>query len=122
MHTHTLDARDKEVKNLMGKAKENAKQTRDTTRNLYAASISGTAESLVLPKVLTTTHENFLLYDSRQDIHQKDPNNCIIMFATQSALDFLATCDTIFMDGTFSSAPALFEQMYTIHGGYKQCL
>lgn len=66
--------------------------------------------------IRTTTGEPFLLYDSRNDVHQNDTAERIIMFSTKAALDFLAMCDISFMDGTFFSGPALFEQMYTIHG------
>lgn len=45
-----------------------------------------------------------------------DGQNRMIMFSTQRAMDFLATCDHIFMDGTVSSGPLLFDQLYTIHG------
>lgn len=133
IHTHTLDARDQEV--------GNSKKMGNATHEIgTAASASGTTEGIIgqketkrkgnhppapkslaaldSPNVLTTTNEKFLLYDSRQDIHKEDTNNRIIIFSTQSALDFLATCDTIFMDGTFSSAPALFENMCIIHGEY----
>lgn len=148
-HTHTLDVRDAEVKLRVEKAKQNAKVMGNSSRDLFAASLSGaseeiiaqmpkqnafgklirdqrkgppapkTLEKLVLSTVLTTTNEEFLLYDSREDIHKNDLSNRIIIFATTAALAFLATCDTWFMDGTFSSAPVLFEQLYSIHGSYS---
>lgn len=152
-HTHTLDARDKEVKEIMQKSRQKAKDTDKSSRALYAESLSGTADEIAgqmpkvnafakgmrdqrkgnhppAPKTLvelsplnsldvpvhTTMGENFLLYDSRNDIHQHDTSNRIIIFSTKAALDFLAMCQHLFMDGTFAPGPMLFEQMYSIHG------
>lgn len=72
---------------------------------------------VVLSDVKTTTGEEFLMFDSNEVV-ENDPENRIIMFSTKTAMDFLATCNTIFMDGNFTSGPVLFEQMYTIHGKY----
>lgn len=38
------------------------------------------------------------------------------MFSTNKNLDKLVDLSEIYADGTFSSAPLLFEQVYTIHG------
>lgn len=38
------------------------------------------------------------------------------MFSTEWNLKFLATCDTLLMDGTFYTAPLLFTQVLIIHG------
>jgi len=38
------------------------------------------------------------------------------MFGTQGNLDFMATCNSILIDGTFKTAPPNFTQLYTIHG------
>jgi hypothetical protein len=40
----------------------------------------------------------------------------IVIFATDKNLRILARCDTIFLDGTFRSAPHPYIQMLTIHG------
>lgn len=64
--------------------------------------------------ILTTTGHNFVVYDSASD--HPDSDDRIIIFGTKETLDFLALCKLWFMDGTFSSGPALFEQMYTVHG------
>lgn len=40
----------------------------------------------------------------------------IVILTTESNLDFLETCDTIQMDGTFDTCPHLFSQLYVIHG------
>lgn len=142
-HTHMIDARDKEVKNRLTKAMKSAKETNKTTRDLYAEALCGAPEEivaqmpkantfgkmvrnerkgdhpkapkslaeLVLPEISTTTGENFVMYDSGQDAKDRT-----IMFSTKQAMDFLTTCETIHMDGTVSSGPVLFDQVYTIHG------
>ena len=40
----------------------------------------------------------------------------IVIFATDKNLRILSRCDTIFLDGTFRSAPHPYIQMLTIHG------
>lgn len=70
-------------------------------------------EDLVLPEILTTTGQKFLQYDNGP----KEENR-LIMFWTDASLEFLANSDVWFMDGTVRSGPALFDQIYTIHGMY----
>jgi len=43
-------------------------------------------------------------------------DNEMIVFASDASLLRLASCDTIYMDGTFRVAPSLYTQLYTIHG------
>lgn len=62
----------------------------------------------------TISKKNFILFDS--GVEEEDGNFRIIIFGTQENLDFLIRCDGIFMDGTFSVTPPLFNQLYTIHG------
>jgi hypothetical protein len=46
----------------------------------------------------------------------------IILFASPEQLKMLFTGDTILMDGTFSSCPKIFDQVYTVHTiKYEQC-
>uniref|UniRef100_A0A914EBJ0 FLYWCH-type domain-containing protein n=1 Tax=Acrobeloides nanus TaxID=290746 RepID=A0A914EBJ0_9BILA len=40
----------------------------------------------------------------------------VLVFATRTNLEFLATCDTICIDGTFDPRPKLFTQLWTIGG------
>lgn len=144
-HTHVVDARDVLVKERIKEAKETAKKSNKTTREIFAQSLNGlgeeivakmpkaatfgklirnerkgnnnypkspkSLEELIMPDIRTTTDEEFVLYDSGPA-----PKERLIVFATKQALDFLRTCDTLHMDGTVSSAPALFDQVYTIHG------
>lgn len=144
-HSHIVDARDAIVKDRMKEAKKKAKVSNKPNREIFAESLNGLAEEvvakmpksnsfaktmrnqregtnnypkspksleeLVLPPIRTTTDAEFVMYDSG-----KHPTNRIIMFATKEAMNFLATCDILHMDGTVSSSPALFNQVYTIHG------
>lgn len=57
----------------------------------------------------TIAGESFLLYDSGPT------EDRILVFGTKANLRRLARHNNWYMDGTFSSAPALFAQLYTIH-------
>lgn len=72
---------------------------------------------LVLPDEYqkTVKGEPFILYDSASD---GEIDNRMIIFGTRENLNFLKQCDHIYMDGTFSSVPVLFRQLYTIHGWF----
>lgn len=71
-------------------------------------------KDLVLTAGFCTTENGhqFLLYDSGQ----ANATKRILMFGTNDNLNFLKQCSEIYMDGTFSVAPPLFAQLYTIHG------
>jgi hypothetical protein len=43
----------------------------------------------------------------------------VAIFATDKSLRILASCSTIFVDGTFRSAPKPYYQLVTIHGLYR---
>jgi hypothetical protein len=46
----------------------------------------------------------------------------MILFSSAEQLNLLFSSKTILMDGTFSSCPKIFDQVYTIHGiKYEQC-
>lgn len=74
-----------------------------------------TVEDLVLPSMKTATGEEFIFFDSGQS------KSRIIMFVTETSLNFLDKCDVIHMDGTISSGPQLFAQVYVIHGEVCKC-
>ena len=63
---------------------------------------------------LVTTLDNgteFLLHDSGPG------SDRVILFSTETNMELLSRCTTIFSDGTFSTAPKnLFSQLYTVHG------
>ncbi|KAF4527869.1 hypothetical protein B566_EDAN014789 [Ephemera danica] len=57
----------------------------------------------------TTAGQNFLAFDSGPGDER------ILIFATQRGLQCLARSDVWFCDGTFDTAPNLFEQLYSVH-------
>ncbi|KAF7637780.1 MULE domain-containing protein [Meloidogyne graminicola] len=68
-----------------------------------------------LQKTKTVLQENFLLADTGPEDNER-----IIMFASRTDLARLATCDVWVCDGTFWSAPALFYQIWIVHGRFRQ--
>lgn len=133
------------IKEQRKKVKEAAKTTTKTTRELYSEFVANVPEEVIvqmpsvsavgkmvrnqrkgnspiapstlaelkLASVKTEADADFVMYDS--GVH---PVDRLIMFSTQEALDFLVTCDVLHMDGTVKTAPALFDQIYVIHGKY----
>lgn len=146
-HTHLIDARDKEVMDRMKKAKATAKtDTAKTTRELYSEALAGASDEVIaqmpssstfaknmrnqringhskapqslkeleLLPISTKADEPFVMYDNG-----KDAKHRLIMFSTKASMDFMATCPILHMDGTVSSGPTLFDQIYVIHGEYS---
>ena len=72
-----------------------------------------------LPELLKVTHsgERFLHFDS-------GPNDTkrTMLFNTLARLDLLSGVDDWFCDGTFSTAPSVFFQIYTIHASVEGIL
>ena len=58
----------------------------------------------------TTQHQAFLLFD------EQNGNDRIICFCSEEDLQQMCDSDVLYMDGTFSTAPRMFAQLYTIHG------
>lgn len=96
----------------VGSLKRSAQRVRG--RNELPPPLPTTLENLIIPdddRYRTTAGgSQFLLYDSGPG------NNRIIIFATEQNLRMLAQSRHWFADGTFKTAPPLFEQLYTIHG------
>ena len=69
-------------------------------------------KSFVLSSELkvTNTGEDFVFYDSGIGDEKR-----ILIFATSSGIELLSNSDHWFCDGTFSSCPEIFYQLYTIH-------
>lgn len=63
---------------------------------------------------ITKSGENFILFDSGTDDEIFDDRT--IIFGTMENVAFMAKCEEVFMDGTFSVTPPLFKQVYIIHG------
>lgn len=63
-----------------------------------------------IPNQLTTTiNGNFLQFDNGLE-------DRILIFGTPGSLNYLSNSTHWFMDGTFSTAPPQFAQLYTVHG------
>ena len=69
-------------------------------------------EELVIPLEYTKTGKGdiFLLYDSGPHLHR------ILIFGTHHNIEMLAASQVWLADGTFKTAPALFGQVFVIHG------
>ena len=61
------------------------------------------------PYNVSSTGEQFVHYDNRRD-------DRLIIFGTRESFQFLENSENWFMDGTFSTAPPQFAQLYTVHG------
>ena len=55
--------------------------------------------------------ENFLAYNSRSDDRER-----FLIFSTEQNLDLVEHTPQWHADGTFKCCPALFHQLYTVHG------
>jgi len=65
----------------------------------------------------TLRNDNFIVLDKMITRRQR-----ILLFASNEQLKMLFNAETILMDGTFSSCPAMFDQVYTIHSiKFDQC-
>lgn len=144
-HSHDPDVRNKLAAQTMHSLKEAAKTSKDKARNLVSDSVQTVdgAVASVLPSlksmtrmvnrvrskeniivnprnlselkldnVLTEKDVPFLLYDN-ESVDER-----LLIFATRSNLEILASADGIFADGTFSVTPHLFHQLYTVHGTF----
>ena len=47
-------------------------------------------------------------------------DNTMLIFGTDANLRLLASSEVLFMDGTFKSAPSLFNQLFTIHAVFLE--
>ena len=61
------------------------------------------------PYNVSSTGEQFVHYDNRRD-------GRLVIFGTRESFQFLENSENWFMDGTFSTAPPQFAQLYTVHG------
>jgi len=85
---------------------------RETDDTLGSDEIDLTDQTVQIPDDYATTigsGDNFLMHDSGAAATDR-----VTVFATDCALKHLAETHTWFMDGTFSTAPKLFEQLYII--------
>jgi hypothetical protein len=59
-------------------------------------------------------------WNDRQFLSHVDNGWGLAVFATERQMRILAACQTIFVDGTFRSAPFPYMQMVTFHGLYLE--
>ena len=65
----------------------------------------------------TFRHTDFLVVDKYITRRQR-----VLLFASTDQLKMLLSAETVLMDGTFSSCPKIFDQVYTLHSiRYEQC-
>ncbi|CAF3073065.1 unnamed protein product [Rotaria sp. Silwood2] len=71
-----------------------------------------TTQLFDIPETFTKTlrNDDFLIVDKMITRRQR-----IILFASNNQLKLLFNSDKILMDGTFSTCPKMFDQVYTIH-------
>ncbi|CAF3363228.1 unnamed protein product [Rotaria sp. Silwood2] len=71
-----------------------------------------TTQLFDIPKSYSKTlnKSEFLITDKMITRRQR-----ILLFSTSEQLKMLFAAETIFMDGTFSTCPSMFDQVYTIH-------
>lgn len=148
-HSHAPNSAEIEARKIVNKLKKKAKQSNDVTGNIIAMATRGisdaaavklctnrglarrvqrvrnannpqlptpnTREQLELPDWcrITIRNQPFFLGDS------EDGKNRYLIFSTARNLEILSDCRRWFTDGTFSSVPIIFTQLYTIHGLYK---
>lgn len=85
---------------------------------LQAPALPANAISLEIPEMFRSTKKGdpFLLDNF------VDETIRILTFTTTANLKVLKKCRTWQCDGTFDVVPSVFEQLYTIHGRYKDAL
>lgn len=66
----------------------------------------------------TIRNDEFLIVDKMITRRQR-----ILLFASPEQLKMLFNAETVLMDGTFSTCPTVFDQVYTIHSiKFEQCM
>lgn len=145
-HNHNPDALKTESREILSNIRTDARATLDAPSIIIARNVqqSSSATQGILPasrhikrtirNVRTKVQGSLCIPHRRQDINLPEsfeqtvngqkflqfdsgPNeNRILIFSTAHHLDFLKASDLWLVDGTFKSAPALFLQLFVIHG------
>lgn len=97
------------TKSSMKRNVQRVQEVRDANNRVIR--LPNTREEILIPEKFSKTikGDEFILYDSGAS------NNRMIVFGTRENLRKLAHHRDWYMDGTFSSSPALFAQLFTIH-------
>lgn len=75
-------------------------------------------EIVLTEKYKKIDNDNLLLFNTEK-IRESDTIPIIYGFATDEFFKILCRSEKNFMDGTFSTSPKLFTQLYTIHALYN---
>lgn len=80
------------------------------TRAQVVPPIPQTVAQVLIPQEWSTTFngENF--------VRHQNNNRGILIVATDGDIRLMGRCNTLFMDGTFKTAPHPYTQMFTVHG------
>ncbi|KAG7170550.1 putative MULE transposase domain-containing protein 7, partial [Homarus americanus] len=116
-HNHAADETNVQYYKCRNQMRHQAASSLDKPGNIVAQAVTqqnkASLRDFTLPdewkKTLGSSPEQFLLYDSGPEA-----NSLIIAFATKESLHRLAAAETIFMDGTFKTAPTQFTQVYVL--------
>ncbi|CAF3799989.1 unnamed protein product [Rotaria sp. Silwood1] len=87
--------------------------------NKARRAVTPTTQLFDIPDPFSSTlrNDNFIVLDKMITRRQR-----IILFGTVEQLKMLFSSDVVLMDGTFSSCPVMFDQVYTLHSiKFEQC-
>jgi hypothetical protein len=111
----TTTAQLKDSVNVAMPSRDTCRRTLQRTRAKNRPAEPATLQDLIIRDRWTmTTGDNpqlFMLYDNGTDAEER-----VIIFSTAAHMQYLASSETWFMDGTFGVAPLLFTQLYVVHG------
>ena len=145
-HTHPADPEKVAADTLRSGMKREARSSNATTTNVISQSLLGENENVLakLPKMDTmrrdisrqrAAHAAYRGIPDDQDTlfpiphqytisstgdvflqHDNGRADRMLIFETGESLNFLQNSENCFMDGTFSTAPPQFAQLYSVHG------
>ena len=143
-HSHAADPEGTKLLKARVGMKRAAKDTAEITQNIIAANVAGLPGDVLarLPNVETLRRDvrrnrpnNHPVVPDAHDTQFAIPRNYtvdilgqqflvydngrpdrIILFGTDEGFRYIGNSNDWFMDGTFSSSPVQFMQLYTIHG------
>jgi hypothetical protein len=89
--------------------RRDVRRQRQTNQELPPVPVPFNTMFEIPDNITMTANGNFLQYDNRLE-------DRILIFGTPASLNYLSHSEHWFMDGTFSTAPPQFAQLYTVHG------
>ena len=85
------------------------RSSEQTQTTVTQASLLVIPDDALLINLIDQNRESVLKFDSGTN------DDRIIILSTQRSLDYLQGCSDLYGDGTFSVAPPIFDQLYTIY-------